>query len=151
MATETPYGEILSGRGVSAPAEQTGTSQSGKKLRILIADDEVDLRAFMNEFCAINGYEAKCVGDGLAALSCLEEGPFDIVIADYLMPGLNGVELVKQTKEKQPDLPVIAMSAWYDMEQAFREAGAYKFMKKPFDPYQLEKELTSIAQKEESS
>ncbi len=155
MAMHTSHGDILpagnSDRDVSAPVEQTSIPQPGKKLRILVVDDEVDIRAFMREFCAVNGYEAKCTGDGLAALRCIEEGPFDLVIVDYLMPGLNGVELLKRIKERQPALPVIAMSAWYDMERAFRKAGAYKFMKKPFDPYQLERELKEIAENGEGS
>ncbi len=126
-------------------AEQTNAPQPGKKLKILVVDDEVDLRAFLTEFCSVNGYEAKCAGNGLAGLRCIEEGSFDVVIVDYLMPEMNGVELVKRAKERNPGLPVIAMSAWYDMEQAFLEAGAYKFMKKPFDPCLLEEELKVVA------
>ena len=128
-------------------AEQTNARQPGKKLKILVVDDEVDLRAFLTEFCSVNGYEAKCAGDGLAGLRYIEEDSFDVVIVDYLMPEMNGVELVRRAKERNPGLPVIAMSAWYDMEQAFLEAGAYKFMKKPFDPCLLEEELKVVARR----
>jgi two-component system response regulator (stage 0 sporulation protein F) len=149
IAMDTDHRNILSADnlcgGEPASAKQNNTPQPGKKLKILVVDDEVDLRAFLTEFCAVNGYEAKCAGDGLAGLRYIEEGSFDLVIVDYLMPELNGVELVKRAKERNPGLPVIAMSAWYEMERAFREAGAYKFMKKPFDPYLLEEELKAIA------
>ena len=116
-----------------------------EKFKILIVDDEVDLRAFLMEFCAVNGYEAECAGDGRMALERLAHSRFDLAIVDYLMPGINGIEFVKQARQRQPDLPVIAMSAWYDMEKAFLDAGALKFMKKPFDPYQLEEELALLA------
>ncbi|MDA8431717.1 MAG: response regulator [Nitrospiraceae bacterium] len=115
------------------------------KFRILIIDDEIDLRAFLMEFCAVNGYEAECAGDGHSALERIEHSRFDLAIVDYLMPGINGIEFVKQAKQLRPDLPVIAMSAWYDLEKAFLEAGAFKFMKKPFDPYRLEEEVAMLA------
>jgi DNA-binding NtrC family response regulator len=125
-------------------AETEGTKQE-TKFRILIIDDEVDLRAFLLEFCELNGYEAECAANGRAALERLEKARFNLAIVDYLMPEIHGVEFVKRAKERCPDLAVIAMSAWYDMEPAFLEAGAFKFMKKPFDPYQLEEELAVLA------
>jgi DNA-binding response OmpR family regulator len=149
MSTDLPRESIDSS---GNPAEgETGRETAGtepiaeSKFRVLIVDDEVDLRAFLAEFCTLNGYVAECAGNGLAALQSIESSPFDLVIVDYLMPDVSGVEFVKRVKEKRPDLLVIAMSAWYDMESAFLKAGADRFMKKPFDPYLLEEELAMLA------
>lgn len=130
--------------GESFPETREAQPVPGAKRKVLIVDDEIDLRTFLLEFCALNGYEAECAGNGLAALEHIGNPSFKLVIVDYLMPGINGVEFVRRAKERRPDLPIIAMSAWYDTEPAFLEAGAYKFMKKPFDPYQLEVDLKII-------
>jgi DNA-binding NtrC family response regulator len=149
MSRDLPQENISSYRNHSeeehAPGMEKSKPVAGTKFRILIVDDEVDLRAFLMEFCSLNGYEAECAGNGLAALERIENTCFHLAIVDYLMPEINGVEFVRRAKQRRPELPVIAMSAWYDMERAFLEAGAFKFMKKPFDPYQLEEELEIIS------
>jgi CheY-like chemotaxis protein len=61
------------------------------------------------------------------------------------MPGMHGVEFIRQVKKKCPTLPIIAMSAYDHVKKPFAEFGANLFLQKPFDPYVLEKEIELIA------
>jgi DNA-binding response OmpR family regulator len=117
-----------------------------KGLRILIVDDDRGIRDFMRRFCEVNGYDADFAGNGSDALALLrEEGPFGLVIVDFLMPGMHGVEFVRQLREQWKSLPVIALSAWFNAEASFLDAGATRFFAKPFDPNTLKRAIEEVA------
>ncbi len=119
----------------------------GKKpFRILVVEDEPDMTQFMEEFCKINGYEADFAPNGASALRFMEkEISYGLAVVDFLMPQMHGVDFILNARKRWPDLPVIAVSAFDDAEDPFLEAGAYLFLKKPFDPYVLEREIALIA------
>jgi DNA-binding response OmpR family regulator len=121
----------------------------GKKpFKILVVEDEPDIIQFMEEFCKLNGYEADFEPNGASALRCIEkEMPYGLAVVDFLMPGMHGVDFILHARKKWPDLPIIAVSAFDDAENPFLEAGAYLFLKKPFDPYVLEREIALLAGK----
>jgi CheY-like chemotaxis protein len=120
-----------------------------KAFRILVAEDDPGMGLFMKQFCELNGYDADFATNGALALEQIENGAaYSLVVVDFLMPKMHGVEFVLRARKKLPDLPIIAMSAYDDAEKPFREAGAYLFLKKPFDPYELEKEIALIAAKD---
>ncbi len=119
----------------------------GKKpFKILVVEDEPDVTHFMREFCKLNGYDADFEPNGALALKRMEnEMPYGLAVVDFLMPRMHGVDFILHAKKKWPDLPIIAVSAFDDAENPFLEAGAFLFLKKPFDPYVLEKEIALIA------
>ena len=113
--------------------------------RILIVDDDPSIRDVMKDFCEVNGYNAAFAGNGFDAIALIrEEGPFGLVIADFLMPGMHGVEFIREIRNHWRALPVIAMSAWSDVKPSLMEAGACRFFAKPFDTQELESAIEEI-------
>ncbi|MFI5295664.1 MAG: response regulator [Thermodesulfovibrionales bacterium] len=111
--------------------------------KILIVDDEADLRIMLAEVCRISGYCVNCADNGMDALRRLEEETYSLIIVDYQMPGMDGIELVRKVRERGNLLPVIAMSAM-DAGKLFIDAGANLFMKKPFNYKLLGREIAMI-------
>jgi DNA-binding response OmpR family regulator len=116
--------------------------------KILVVEDDLDFRNFLVDFCDINGYQADVAANGADALKLvMKNGVYDLAIVDFLMPEMHGTNFVEQVRNKGKHFPIIAMSAWGDVEEIFKEAGATVFMKKPFDPCLLEEEIKRIASK----
>ena len=113
--------------------------------KILIVDDDPLIRDFLKAFCEVNNYRAEFAVTGADALRLLSENSlYLLVIVDFLMPRMHGIEFIRRVKERWRDLPVIAMSAWDDVGESLLEAGACLFLEKPFDPYVLEREIEVI-------
>src|SRR5262245_16250805 len=103
--------------------------------RILIADDEDGLRWVLEKGFRGAGYQVQAVRDGTSALAELESQPFDRVLPDVRMPGIDGLALLKQLRDKRPDVQVVIMTAHGTMETAVQamQDGAYDYLAKPFD------------------
>lgn len=104
-------------------------------IKILLADDDKSGRevALFNLLKA--GYETVSAESGSEALFLFSRGDFDLVITDVRMPGLSGIELLRRIRKMAPDLPVIVITAFGDMEtamEAMREGACY-FIVKPFE------------------
>ncbi len=108
-------------------------------VRILIVDDEPDMRWVLGQLFRDGGYEVTEAANGHEALAMLDKAPADLVISDVRMPGMDGVELLRQLSERDPDLPVILLSAVEDLETAVgaMKLGAYDYVGKPFDSQRL--------------
>ncbi len=111
------------------------------KARILIADDEADLRDLLQDDLEANGYETTVAIDGRAALAHLERGQeiIDLLLTDVRMPGLTGDQLLAKMRELRPEAPVVVMTAFGSVEQAVEmvKAGAYQYLTKPFQTEEL--------------
>ena len=103
--------------------------------RILIADDEDSLRWVLEKGFRGAGYEVTAVKDGTAAFAQIETGPFDLILLDVRMPGMDGLTLLKRTRELRPDAQIVIMTAHGTMETAIQamQQGAYDYLAKPFD------------------
>ncbi len=103
--------------------------------RILIADDEDSLRWVLEKGFRGAGYQVVAVKDGTAALAQIETGPFDLILLDVRMPGMDGLTLLKRTRELRPDAQIVIMTAHGTMETAIQamQQGAYDYLAKPFD------------------
>ena len=103
--------------------------------RILIADDEADLRDAAAEAVRRAGHEAAGAADGWAALDWLDAEPFDVLLTDLKMPGMTGIELMAQAKRRRPGLRVIVMTAQASVPTAVSaiRQGACDYLEKPFD------------------
>ena len=84
---------------------------------ILLVDDDPGVRKSVGDMLARSGYEVVAAEDGDAALAVVREKPgIDLVIADYKMPGMDGLQLVRRIKEKVPSVPVVIMTGHGDLE-----------------------------------
>ncbi|MNS42067.1 Transcriptional regulatory protein DegU [compost metagenome] len=112
--------------------------------RILIVDDEPDMLAILREWFACFGGHTQTAADGFEAVRQLKAQPYDLVITDLMMPGLNGLQLLGIIKELDSTVEVIILTGEGTMEDAviaLRGGNAYDFLQKP---------LRSLAQLNES-
>ena len=109
--------------------------------KLLIVDDEKNIRANLTTFFEGAGYEVRTAEGGPQALALLsEESGFDVVLTDYLMAEMNGYQLLQHIKVRDPDIPVILMTAYATVENAVAamKAGAYDYLTKPFSLDQVQ-------------
>jgi two-component system, NtrC family, response regulator AtoC len=106
---------------------------------ILIVDDEPLNLDLLEQELGDLGYSVEKAGSGKAALDALAAAPADLVLLDYQMPGMNGIEALGAIKKKYPELPVIIITAYGTIERAVEaiKCGADDFITKPFDPEHL--------------
>jgi len=105
-------------------------------IRILIVDDELIVRESMGNWLKEDGFTVDTRDNGLDGLEYIKTKGCDLAIFDIKMPGMDGIELLKQSKEVDPDIPILMMTAYASIDtavQAIKE-GAYDYIVKPFDP-----------------
>lgn len=108
-------------------------------IRVLIVEDEKLIRWSLRQKLEAQGYcvtEAECGADGLAAL---DSGIFDLILLDYKLPDMTGIEVLEKTREIDSDVVVIMMTAYTSIESAVDaiKLGAYDYIAKPFEMDQL--------------
>jgi len=109
--------------------------------KLLIVDDEKNIRQSLTHFLSGCGHEVTAAESAREALNLLSEGAeFDLVLSDWRMVEMNGLELLKAIKEKYPDVVVILMTAYgtIDSAVAAMKAGAYDYLTKPFSVDQIQ-------------
>ena len=104
------------------------------KYRILVVDDDDQIRSVLSDMLTINGHKTIACADGYAALRAIEKGSFDILITDLGMPGMSGLDLAGVVHEKFPDMPIAMITGWgtqlNDEEVALK--GIRAVLPKPF-------------------
>jgi adenylate cyclase len=122
-----------------------GSSSSGDEssaLRdqvVLVVDDEVDIRESLKELFdgALTGVRVVTAESGAAALEVLRQGPVDLIVTDYKMPGMSGLEFLAEARKVARGTPRILMTAFPDLELAIRavnEESIENFFTKPLEP-----------------
>lgn len=108
-------------------------------MRVLIVDDEDNLRKTLARYLSTEGWEISEASNGLSAKKILEEKTFDALALDLRMPGMDGLELLEWLMSEGPAVPVVMMSAFGDVGDAVNamKAGASDYLVKPFDPEEL--------------
>jgi two-component system, NtrC family, response regulator PilR len=102
---------------------------------LLVVDDELGMRQFLTHLFQREGHTVRVAENGHEAMSLLQQQPADLMLSDIRMPDMTGIELLRAAREYHPDLEVIMMTAFANVDTA-REAfllGAYDFVQKPFD------------------
>ncbi len=104
------------------------------KPKILVVDDEKSMREFLEIMLRKEGYEVACARDGKEALNRLESRPYDLVLSDIRMPGVDGMGVLNRAKELNPGTIVIMITAYGSTESAVEamKRGAYDYITKPF-------------------
>ena len=103
--------------------------------KILIVDNDEGLVHFLTRLFVKQGHEVDSCNDGASSLEMLRSEAFDLILLDYKMPGLNGLETLAEIKRAQIKTPVIVMTAYGTTETAIEamRLGAYDYLLKPFD------------------
>ena len=119
--------------------------------RILIVDDEKNIRLTMKQTLQTLGYEISTAVDGQDALKKLAVQEFDLLLLDLRMPGLDGVEVLRRVVRLRPDIRVIIVSAHGTVENAVEviKLGAVDFIQKPFSPQELRQIVAEVLDRDQ--
>ncbi len=117
--------------------------------RILLIDDEEGLRAVLRLCLERLGYEVIDARDGASALALFREAPVDLVLTDLVMPGMEGLETIRELRRRNPELKIIAMSGGErtDASDNLKMAllfGASSVFSKPFSMDELAKGVSDV-------
>lgn len=123
--------------------------KAGNQLRILIVDDEQIIRDGFSRVLLKEGYIVNAVSSGRLALEKISEEPFDLVLLDLKMPGLDGMETLREIKAREPDLICIMITGYPTIESAVKavKSGAYDYLAKPCDPDELRMVVARAAER----
>jgi DNA-binding NtrC family response regulator len=116
-------------------------------MRVLLVDDEAEFVSALAERLNLRGFEAETATSGVEALRKIDASPPDVVLLDVLMPGMSGVEVLKQIKQDHPRVQVILLTgrgSW-DGIQGIRE-GAYDCLLKPLQIEELMQVMTDAVE-----
>ncbi len=105
--------------------------------RLLIVDDEPDVRRVCQRILRGSGFDVTCVSSVDEALVSLEHDVFDLLITDIRMPRRNGLELVAEVKGLYRWLPVVVISGFADSAASAKHLGIEALLMKPFQPFEL--------------
>jgi DNA-binding response OmpR family regulator len=111
--------------------------------KILVVDDEPEVRQLMEHFLTDRGYEVRIVENGRLALEALDTFTPDVVLLDMHMPEMDGLETLKRLGARSPSLPVIMITVNEDIETTSRllQLGAADYVPKPFNLEYLEQSI----------
>ena len=116
--------------------------------RILVADDDVDIRELIEFKLSTLGHEIVAVSDGAAAVDVCRDHKPDLAVLDVMMPGMSGLDAVRviRSDEAMADIPVILLTARVkeaDVETGF-DSGADDYITKPFSPRELASRVQAL-------
>jgi excisionase family DNA binding protein len=117
-----------------APSAAPVSRPTAEHPRILVVDDESSIRDLLSKTLALAEYDVDTAPDGRSALERLRLYPYDLLIADLKMPGIDGLSVIREAKRLKSDLPVIIITG-YSTETAAIEAvnlGVTGYLTKPF-------------------
>jgi len=114
--------------------------------KILIVDDERQMRLAMAETLRRAGYSTSEASSGPQALELFSKGGYDAVVTDIRMPGMSGIELLARLKGADPDVAVVMVTAFGTIEDAVEamKRGAADYLLKPFSPEYLEQVVAKL-------
>ena len=103
--------------------------------RILVVDDEKDVLEFLSDQFTQKGYEVDTAENGIKAIEKIKENRPHLMLLDMRMPGMNGIETLKQAKEIDPNVGVIMVTAVHeeDIAKEAMDCGAHDYVTKPID------------------
>jgi PAS domain S-box-containing protein len=115
-----------------AAAEASPTKAAVRKARILVVDDDPDVRLFLITLLDELGHAVEGVEDGEAALAAVEAAPPDLMLIDFAMPKMNGAQLAHAVRARHPDLPIAFVTGYAESEQLEGAGPAVPVLRKPF-------------------
>lgn len=121
--------------------------------KILIVDDEKNIRMMLNRCLKEEGYEIDIAVNGEEALGLIKEGSYDLVLLDIKMPGLTGMQVLESMRESGFKVDVIMMTAYGTIERAVEamKLGAIDFISKPFTPDEIREIVKDVLDRQNLS
>ncbi len=115
------------------------------KIKILLIDDEEEFSTTLAERLNLRGFETKTASHGEAGLKKITEEPFHMVILDLLMPGMSGLDTLRQIKIIAADLPVVLLTGHGSTREGMEgmRLGAFDYLMKPLDIKELIQKINS--------
>lgn len=106
-----------------------------KKTTVLVVDDDSSHRVMLLTLLADWGYQVQGAENGALAVAMCQQQPYDLLLMDFRMAGMNGIEALKEIKSYNPSIPILIMTAYSNTETAVQaiKAGAYDYLTKPLD------------------
>lgn len=116
---------------------------------ILIVDDQLGIRMLLKEVFSQEGYEVSLAANGMETLEIASKESLDGVLLDMKIPGMDGIKILSLLKEKYPDLPVMMMTAYGELNlvNEARELGASLYFTKPFDIFEVRDAVNKLLNK----
>lgn len=107
--------------------------------KILIIDDDVDICALLKRFLERHGYEVTTSFKGQEGLQQFTKADFDVVLTDFRLPDMDGIDVLKSIKKANPNIPVIVITGYSDVGQAVKviRLGAFEYVTKPIFPEEI--------------
>lgn len=123
---------------------------NSNSIKVLLIDDEVEFTSTLAERLEIRGFIAVTASDGEIGIQAIMNQDFDIAVLDLMMPGLSGLETLKQIKNMNPSLPVILLTGHGSTKEGMEgmRLGAEDYLMKPLDINDLIKKITLATGKE---
>lgn len=123
------------------------------KEKILVADDEKDLAKAIGTILQMSNYDVKVVNNGKDAFEEIKNGVFDVIILDVMMPEMDGIEVVKETRKINIDTPIILLTAKAQIDDKVEglDSGANDYLTKPFNKEELLARIRVLTRKTEES
>lgn len=126
QATAAAAGQALNGSGGA-------NGHAEKRVELLVVEDDEAVRQGIAEGLRLLKYSVREASDGESGLRELRRNKPDLIMADYLMPGMNGAEFIVAARQIHPHIPVLVATGYADMAEVERVVGAQSILKKPFD------------------
>ncbi len=115
------------------------------KKRVLVVEDDNEVRSMLSDYLTFLGYQTDTAADGLEGLNRIKEQTYDLVITDIAMPYVSGIGIISILKKNHPDIPVIAITGYgYHAEELAQEKNADFIMGKPFDVQKLKEAIKKL-------
>jgi len=117
-----------------------------KRVRILVVDDEPAVRDSLSEWLREDGYEVDAAASGNEAVEKVKTRDWNVMLLDLKMPGMDGIETLKQVKEISPDTEIIMVTAFATVDTAVEamRQGAFDYLVKPVEPEELDLQIKKI-------
>ena len=141
--------------GISEESLALARKRKGTPLRdkpILIVDDEKNIRLTLAQALEPLGVETDSAEDGNEALAKLKEKEFGLILLDFRMPGVDGMEVLRQVRESKRDIRIIIITAYGTIELAVEamKLGAVDFIPKPFVPEEIREMVARVLDREKT-
>lgn len=121
-------------------------------MRLLIAEDELDLAEALTAFFEKNRFTVEAVNDGISAYDYAASGNYDAIILDIMMPGKNGIEVLKELRQEGIKTPVMMLTAKGEKDDRITgfDSGADDYLPKPFAPDELLSRVRAMMRRNEN-
>jgi DNA-binding NtrC family response regulator len=124
-------------------------NKKDESFRILIVDDNKDIRSIVEEYLSGNGHSVEGASDGKEALSKCRSDTYELIITDLNMPGLTGIELIKEVRKQNDMTEFVIITGYASLDTAVEaiKVGAFDYIVKPFRMEELDVVVKNVRDK----